>query len=47
VVVRELASAIGVKSFKIVGELLALDEFNNADEEVDFETTSIIARKHG
>jgi translation initiation factor IF-2 len=47
VVVRDLASAIGVKPFKIVADLLGLEQFKNADEEVDFETASIIARKHG
>jgi translation initiation factor IF-2 len=47
VVVRDLASALGVKPFKIVGELLELKQFKNADDEIDFETASIIARKHG
>jgi hypothetical protein len=47
VVVRDLASAIGLKPLKVVAELLALKHFKNADEEVDFETASIIARKHG
>ena len=46
-VVRDLASAIGVKPFKIVAELLALKQFKTADEELDFETASTIARKHG
>lgn len=47
VVVRDLASSIGVKPFKIVANLLALEQFKTADEEVDFETASIIARNHG
>ena|ERR1017187_2639623 len=47
VVVRDLASAIGVKPFKIVAELLAMEQFKNADEVIDFETASVIARKHG
>jgi hypothetical protein len=47
VAVRDLASAIGVKPFKIVADLLGLEQFKNADEEVDFETASIIARNHG
>jgi len=46
-VVKDLASAIGVKPFKIVADLLALERFKNADEAIDFETASIIARKHG
>ena len=47
VAVRDLASAIGAKPFKIVADLLALKQFKNADEEVDFQTASIIAGKHG
>jgi hypothetical protein len=47
VVVRDLASVIGVKQFKIVADLLALEQFKNADEAIDFEAASIIARKHG
>ena len=34
-------------ALKVVAELLALKHFKNADEEVDFETASVIARKHG
>jgi hypothetical protein len=45
--VRDLASAIGVKPFKLVGDLLELKQFKNVDEDVDFRTASIIARKHG
>jgi hypothetical protein len=30
-----------------VADLLALERFKNADEAIDFETASIIARKHG
>ena len=45
--VRDLASAIGLKPFKIVADLLALGQFKNADEDVSFETASLIARKHG
>ena len=47
VVVRDLASSIGVKPFLVVADLLALRQFKNADEEVDFATASIIARNHG
>jgi translation initiation factor IF-2 len=47
VAVRDLASAIGVKPFKIVADLLALERFKNADDAVDFKTASVIARKHG
>ena len=46
-VVKDLAAAIGVKPFKVVADLLGLKQFKKADEEIDFETASIIARKHG
>jgi translation initiation factor IF-2 len=47
VVVRDLASALGVKPFKIVADLLGLQQFKNADDDIDFETASTIARIHG
>jgi hypothetical protein len=47
VVVKDLAFAINVKPFKVVADLLVLGQFKNADEEVDFETASMIARKWG
>jgi hypothetical protein len=46
-VVRDLASALGVKPFKIVADLLALEQFKNADDEVDFKTAANLARKYG
>jgi translation initiation factor IF-2 len=47
VVVRELASAIQVKPFKVVADLMELRIFRSPDEIVDFETAAIVARKHG
>jgi translation initiation factor IF-2 len=47
VAVKDLASAIGVKPFKVVAELLALGQFKNGDEDIDFETASVVARNHG
>src|ERR1039458_2634681 len=47
VVVRDLASAIGGKPFKIMAELLAMEQFKSPDEAVDFKTDSIIAHQHG
>jgi len=47
VVVRDLASAVGIKPFKVVAELLALGKFKNADDEIDFETAALVAAKHG
>lgn len=47
VVVRDLASAIQVKPFKVVADLMELRIFRSPDETVDFETAAIVARKHG
>ena len=47
VVVRDLASAIQVKPFKVVADLMELRIFKSPDETVDFETAAIVARKHG
>ena len=47
VLVRELAAAIGMKPFQVVSDLMELKQFKHADEEIDFGTASIIARKHG
>lgn len=47
VVVKDLASALAVKPFKVVAELIAVGQFRHADEAIDFETAWIIARKHG
>lgn len=47
VVVKDLASAIRVKPFKVVADLMELRIFKSPDETVAFETAVIIARKHG
>jgi translation initiation factor IF-2 len=47
VVVRDLASAIQVKPFKVVADLMELGLFKPPNETVDFETASLVARKHG
>ncbi len=47
VVVRDLASSIHVKPFKLVAELMELKLFKSPDDSVDFDTASLIARKHG
>jgi hypothetical protein len=47
VVVQDLAEALNVKPFKIVARLLEMRQFKYADEAIDFETASIIAREHG
>ena len=46
-VVRDLASAIQVKPFKVVADLMELGLFKPPNETVDFETAAIVARKHG
>jgi hypothetical protein len=45
--VRDLADALGRKPFAIVADLLALKRFKSADEEIDFATAALIARKYG
>ena len=47
VVVADLAGALNVKPFKIVATLLEMRQFKHADETIDFETASVIVRKHG
>ena len=46
-VVKELASALQSKPFKIIADLLELKLFKSPDDTVDFETAAKIARKHG
>ena len=45
--VRDLARAIGLRPFQVVADLIELKQFKQPDEEIDFETASRIARKHG
>jgi translation initiation factor IF-2-like protein len=45
--VRDLASALGLKPFHVVADLMELKVLKSADDSVDFETASVIARKHG
>jgi hypothetical protein len=47
VVVQDLAEALNVKPFKVVARLLEMRQFKHANEAIDFETASIIAREHG
>jgi translation initiation factor IF-2 len=47
IVIKELAHLLGLKPFKVVAELLELEQFKHADEEIDFSTAAIIAGKHG
>jgi len=46
-VVRDLAAAIGLKPFVVIADLLELKLFKRPDDMVDFETASVVARKHG
>ncbi len=45
--VRDLASVLQLKPFKVVADLLELKVFKGPGDMVDFETASHIARKHG
>jgi hypothetical protein len=45
--VRDLAGALELKPFKVVADLMELGLFKSPEDTVDFETASIIARKHG
>jgi len=47
VVVRNLASALRKKTFKIVADIMRFGVFVNPEETVDFETASRVAWKHG
>jgi hypothetical protein len=47
VAVKDLAELLGLKSFKVVADVLALGQFKHADELIDFSTGAIIAQKHG
>jgi hypothetical protein len=42
-----LASAIHVKPFKVIADLMEMRFFKFPDDTVDFQTASLIARKHG
>ncbi len=45
--VKDLASALRLKPFKVIADLMELKHFKSADDNIDFETASLIARKHG
>ena len=45
--VRDLASAIGLKPFQVVADLMDLRLFKRPDDIVDFETAAVIVRRHG
>jgi hypothetical protein len=44
--VRDLASALHLKPFKILADLMELKLFKSPDDLIDFETASLIVRKH-
>jgi hypothetical protein len=45
--VRDLASALRIKPFRVVADLMELKLFKGPDDPIDFNTASRIARKHG
>ena len=46
-VVKDLASALQLKPFRVVADLMEMKLFKFPGDSVDFETASLIARKHG
>jgi translation initiation factor IF-2 len=47
VVVKDLATGMGLKPFQVVADLIKLKLFKSPEDTMDFETASSIARKHG
>jgi hypothetical protein len=47
VIVRDLATALKVKPFKVVADLMQLKLFKTPDELISFEIAEIVARWHG
>ncbi len=45
--VKDLASTLRLKPFKVVADLMEMKLFKSPDEAVDFETASLVALKHG
>ncbi len=46
-VVKDLASALHLKPFRVLADLIDMKIFTSAEDTVDFKTASFIARKHG
>ena len=46
-VVKDLASALQLKPFEVVADLMEIKLLKSPDETIAFETASFIARKHG
>jgi translation initiation factor IF-2 len=47
VAVKELAAKLALRPFKVVGDLLELGEFKYPEDNIDFETAWLVAKKHG
>ncbi len=47
VVVRDLATAMKLKSYEVIGGFMAFDVYVTADSTVDFLTASRLCAKHG
>ena len=45
--VRELASLLGLKPFKVVADLLELKHFKGPDDDLDFQVAALVVEKHG
>jgi hypothetical protein len=46
-VVRDLASALHLKPFKVIADLMELKVFKSPDDDLDFETAALVALKYG
>jgi translation initiation factor IF-2 len=47
IAVRDLASALGLKPFKVVADLMKMHLLKSPDDLVDFQTASFVARQNG
>jgi hypothetical protein len=45
--VRDLASALGLKPFAVVADLMELKQFKTPDDAVGFDLACLVARKRG
>lgn len=47
IIVKELAEALGVKSFKVMQDLMALDVFANQNQSIEPEIAAAVCERHG
>lgn len=44
---KELAGLLGLKPFKVVGDLIAMGHFAHVTDQIDFRMAATVAKKHG